>query len=252
MASQGELTVHSEPVISYLGKHAARVAELADNVDPLCDYVTEFAEHFERAQTSDKVDSCRTALAQIIMLEARIKAQAEAFKRASQGYTAAIDSSTDFLARLEECSAQIPVNCNPEEEERFKEMQEKIWRVNHPNEPMPNAAAADEDEDVVVADSGNDLARNTKCPITAKEVLDLTEPVVDEVGFVYEREAIEDYLRRQPGQGNRPVNAPIAGTSHKITIAGLKKASKVIREQRRRQRRPQPEAETQADVVLDV
>ncbi len=30
MASQWDLTVHSEPVISYLGKHAARVAELAD------------------------------------------------------------------------------------------------------------------------------------------------------------------------------------------------------------------------------
>lgn len=251
MASQGELTVHSEPVTTYLGKHAARVAELADNVDPLCDFVTEFAEHFERAQASDKVDSCRTALAQIIMLEAQIKAQAEAFIEASQGYTAAIDSSTDFLARLEEYGAQIPV-CNPEEEERFKEMQEKVWRVSHPNEPMPNAAAADEDEDIVVAASGSDLARNTKCPITAKEVLDISDPVVDNVGFVYEREAIEDYLRRQPGQGNRPLNAPIAGTSHKITIPGLKKASKVIREQRRRLRRPQQETETQADVILDV
>ncbi len=49
-------------------------------------------------------------------------------------------------------------------------MQEKIWKVNHPNEPMPNAAAADEDEDIIVAASGSDLARNTKCPITAKEV----------------------------------------------------------------------------------
>lgn len=43
------------------------------------------------------------------------------------------------------------------------------------------------------------------------QVLDLTEPVADEVGFVYEKEAIENYLMRQPGQGSRPVNAPIAG-----------------------------------------
>ena len=52
------------------------------------------------------------------------------------------------------------------------------------------------------------------CPRTmcaSGQVLEITEPVVDEVGFVYEREAIVDYLRRQAGQGIRPVNAPIAG-----------------------------------------
>lgn len=71
-------------------------------------------------------------------------------------------------------------SCIPEEEERFKEMQEKIWKVNHPNEPMPNAAAA-EDEDIVVAASGSDLARNTKCPITAKEVRSQPMPLSAEM-----------------------------------------------------------------------
>lgn len=62
-------------------------------------------------------------------------------------------------------------SCIPEEEERFMDMQRKLWKVNHPNEVMPDAAAAaDEDEDVIVADSGNELARNVKCPITAVEV----------------------------------------------------------------------------------
>lgn len=40
------------------------------------------------------------------------------------------------------------------------------------------------------------------------QVLSLMDPVVDEVGFVYEREAIEGYLSRH---GSRPVDAPIAG-----------------------------------------
>ncbi|EIE24159.1 hypothetical protein COCSUDRAFT_41448 [Coccomyxa subellipsoidea C-169] len=219
------------------------------NVDPPCDIVTEFAELFERAQATDKVDSCRKTLAELTMMEAQIKAQAEAFKRMSQGYEASIDSSTDFMARLEQTNAEIPVNCNPEEEERFREMQEKLWRVNHPNEPMPAAGgAADEDEDVIVADSGNDLARNVKCPISGVEVLNLKEPVVDEVGFVYEKESIEGWL---VPHGNRPVEAPIAGTSHKITKAGLKKATRVIREQRRRQKRPQTQQAEDA-AVLDV
>lgn len=40
------------------------------------------------------------------------------------------------------------------------------------------------------------------------QVLNLKEPVVDEVGFVYEKESIEGWL---VPHGNRPVEAPIAG-----------------------------------------
>ena len=43
------------------------------------------------------------------------------------------------------------------------------------------------------------------------QMLQLKDPVVDEVGFVYEKEAIYDWLSRQPGGGQQPVRAPIAG-----------------------------------------
>lgn len=43
------------------------------------------------------------------------------------------------------------------------------------------------------------------------QMLQLKDPVVDEVGFVYEKEAIYDWLRKQPGGGQQPVRAPIAG-----------------------------------------
>jgi hypothetical protein len=46
--------------------------------------------------------------------------------------------------------------------------------------------------------------------------------------------------------------AHTAGTTHKITKAGLKKATRVIREQRRRQKRPQAQAEAEDEAVLDV
>lgn len=58
-----------------------------------------------------QVDSCRKILAELIMMEAQIKAQAEAFKRVSQGYEAGLDTTTDFSARLEQSSAEIPVKC---------------------------------------------------------------------------------------------------------------------------------------------
>ena len=45
------------------------------------------------------------------------------------------------------------------------------------------------------------------------QMLLLKDPVVDEVGFVYEKEAIYDWLRKQPGGGQLPVRAPIAGVA---------------------------------------
>lgn len=44
-------------------------------------------------------------------------------------------------------------------------------------------------------------------------MLNLKEPVVDEMGFVYEKEGIYDWLSKQPGGGRNPVRAPIAGTA---------------------------------------
>lgn len=56
-----------------------------------------------------QVETCRKVLAELIILEAQIKAQSEAFKRVSQGYEATPESSTDFLARVEEYTAEIHV-----------------------------------------------------------------------------------------------------------------------------------------------
>ena len=46
------------------------------------------------------------------------------------------------------------------------------------------------------------------CPL---QMLSLKDPVVDEMGFVYEKEAILQWLANQPGAGRYPVRAPIAG-----------------------------------------
>ncbi len=46
------------------------------------------------------------------------------------------------------------------------------------------------------------------CPL---QMLSLKDPVVDEMGFVYEKDAIFQWLANQPGAGRFPVRAPIAG-----------------------------------------
>ena len=53
------------------------------------------------------------------------------------------------------------------------------------------------------------------CPL---QMLSLKDPVVDEMGFVYEKEAVFQWLSNQPGGGRFPVRAPIAGKALRYTI----------------------------------
>ena len=62
-------------------------------------------------------------------------------------------------------------SCDPEQDERYQEMEERLWRVHHPNEPMPGMAAnTNEDDDLVMEDAGRDLSHNARCPISGVEV----------------------------------------------------------------------------------
>jgi len=52
------------------------------------------------------------------------------------------------------------------------------------------------------------------CPV---QMLSLKEPVVDGMGFVYEKAAVFDWLSKQQGDGRTPVRAPIAGEPPLLT-----------------------------------
>ena len=61
----------------------------------------------------------------------------------------------------------------------------------------------DEDEDLIITQAGAGGVLldgisfpNEMCPMSGKKLVDIDEPVADEKGYVYERAAIEDYIRR--------------------------------------------------------
>jgi hypothetical protein len=56
------------------------------------------------------------------------------------------------------------------------------------------------------------------------QLLELKEPVVDAVGFVYERAAILDYIAKKGGRAR----CPEAGTSHHIAAPELRPARAVL------------------------
>lgn len=86
------------------------------------------------------------------------------------------------------------------------------------------------DDDIAIENTGPELAKNVKCPITMKELLDLDDPVVDNVGFVYERAAILSMLRNTRTSS---MKCPVAGTIHTITEKELRPATAVLMEKRR-------------------
>jgi hypothetical protein len=86
------------------------------------------------------------------------------------------------------------------------------------------------DDDIAIENSGPELAKNVKCPITMKALLDLDDPVVDKVGFVYERAAILSMLRNAR---HSSMKCPVAGTVHTIDEKELRPATAVLMEKRR-------------------
>ena len=63
--------------------------------------------------------------------------------------------------------------CDPEQDERYQELEARVWAVHHPDEPMPGASVAgNEDDDIILEDggAGRELSKNTRCPITMVEV----------------------------------------------------------------------------------
>ncbi|CAK0752887.1 hypothetical protein CVIRNUC_002179 [Coccomyxa viridis] len=241
-------------VTGFIQEHGVKTEDLASNVEVLLESIMDAADVLERSNEDAKVDVCRTATKELLALEAQVRSSAAALKQMARTYMVPDEGSntnTDFKSLLESAEAAAPAQCQPEEHEHYLALEDRLWNVHHAGEPMPGAEQADEDGDIVMEGSRADISKNPKCPISGVEMLQLKDPVVDEVGFVYEKEAIYDWLRKQPGGGQQPVRAPIAAVRHSITKSGLKKAFKVVRAQKQKQRAPRSPAAAQDD-VLDV
>lgn len=72
------------------------------------------------------------------------------------------------------------------------------------------------------------------CLLCCPQLLDLQEPVEDQKGVVYEGEAVRAALRASRMGW---LEAPVAGSHHRITLASLKPCRRVLRMQKQRARR---------------
>ena len=117
----------------------------------------------------------------------------------------------------------------------YKLLQQALWKLEHPGESaMPGAG--DEDDDIMDVGGATQVhgVKNRKCPLTQQLVEDLSEPVMDRMGFVYEKQRILDYLR-----GSRSGKCPQFGANHTVSREELKDARSQVRLFKRAQGRQQ-------------
>ena len=89
----------------------------------------------------------------------------------------------------------------------------------------------DDDDDVVVEDKNNTTSGipNAKCPISAKALDEIADPVEDQHGYVYSKAAILEYIK---AAGSK--KCPCPGTSHMVSKSDLRPCVAVLVLQRRR------------------
>jgi len=132
--------------------------------------------------------------------------------------------------RAQQLKRAPPATSIPE----YKLLQQALWQLEHPGESaMPGAG--DEDDDIMDVGGATQVhgVKNRKCPLTQQLVEDLSEPVMDLKGFVYEKKRILAYLRGHRGQ------CPQFGASHAVSPEDLKDARSRVLLYKRAQGRQQ-------------
>lgn len=133
-----------------------------------------------------------------------------------------IDELKSNLQRL----LDNPVEVAWRRSREYKEMKERLWEVNHPDEALPEGSS-DEEGDLVVATAKQSLI----CPITQSDFVDpVTNP---SCGHSYSRAGITALAERRAGS----VQCPIHGCRHAVVIANLTRNTRL---ERRVARKKQP------------
>lgn len=142
--------------------------------------------------------------------------------------------STDFAKMIEETALTL----KSDDSSSFDINNHPLMKVFMNNKDglagMEGAGNEVIDDDIEIQ-GGNSIGKNTKCPLTLVELIHLKEPVEDSKGFVYEKSALIDYIRKT-SRGRGPVRAPIAEVNHCITEKEIRPAKSILEAQRTRMR----------------
>ena len=190
--------------------------------------------------TQPHLDKLKACLLQLVASQASNRARLEAIAQFASQYQCSTEK-TDFQEELQTLVAARLRSPGTKTDPAYggsavAEMERAIEKAQRSRERVD-----DEDEDLVVTQAGGGAGSsgaggysppNSKCPISGKSLDDVTDPVEDEKGYVYEKESITQYIKQQT-RGRSGANAvtpcPQSGTSHVISLQTLAPASRFLR-----------------------
>lgn len=201
-------------------------------------------------QCTDQIAELRLLLRDVVQVGREAKAHETSLREVAQEIASSESSlkTQDYKQMLQTKREHVLNNqqYDWENSREARDFDEKASKVS---------AFEDSDEEVVVQANAQDIAPNHNCPCSLKPLMELEDPVEDEAGIVYDRAAIEGHIRSTMRTNrNNSVMCPLAGSTHEVSLNSLRTAAKVIRAQKRNQRREAERAEegSDNDGVLDV
>ncbi|KAG2431366.1 hypothetical protein HYH02_013355 [Chlamydomonas schloesseri] len=263
MATQAEAAVSARPVQNAVDNLVLREDGLLSSLTTVTSSISTAADYLTVLGDTEKVAAYKELMLSLGKLTHEIKTHQDVLKQLKTSYEPSAEP-TDFRGLLES-SLAASLSRQPYEPRSDQAMREFVTGLGEDPDSVLAAAAGgaggsggaaagggsgaaadedDADEDVVEAGGagGRRGWQNDKCPLSLKNVLDLEVPVQDPVGYVYDKAAVLEWLRRTrgragPGGAAQTQAHPVAGCSHFLHESQLLPARAVEREQRRRRLR---------------
>lgn len=223
-----------------MSSQSVKMDNLANNAEVFIEKIADLAECLLGVEGFEQTAAAKAVVKEILDLEAEAKAYGAAWAAVANNYVVN-DETTNFKQDLEGHATRLQPSLRSQLQQVYKDFCERLEDEDEEEE------AQQQDDDIEVQIGGDSgAAPNAQCPLTMRPLLEIENPVADQKGYVYEKDAVEQYIRQNRGS----IKCPATATSHMITIQDLKKAIKVLKMQRK-QRMYGTQNQPQAD-VFDV
>lgn len=206
-------------VTTEIKKHIDEINESVETLRNACEACAEAAEAAELERRGSSA-ALRVEVEKMCELQREKIAQIEALKCLEREYEGRADVEFDFKNWIAKKMKRV-VATTPKKMDHLIAFDRVV---------KGRGAELNEDEDLMVDERESAATKNTKCPLTLVPVERLNEPVEDAKGFIYEKKAIVEFIGRKSSR-----ECPMAGTTHKVTVAELRESRVALKLKQRAQ-----------------
>lgn len=234
------LNYNGASIASGMVAQRAKFDRLAENSRVFSQSVLEVAETLVDLEGAAQTEGAMAAIKQLLVVEAEAKAYANALWALQSSY-APSERTSDFADTLDKGTERmLPIMRGAADMKEY--YAEACSRLDVEEEQKEGDKVGSDDEICIGGERG--AAPNAFCPLSGKPLMEIEEPVEDQKGYVYEKHDVVYYINSNGGS----VKCPSSATQHMITIPELKRAHKLIRQQKH-QRIHGTQRQSQDDVV---